>query len=88
MHSRLTLAIVLFVAVFISGCGRQAASPPAESAPIAPVIAASELVVGLNRLPFGLLQGGVPLNDPNLSLDVTLYYVGPGGDRTQTVTTA
>lgn len=87
MHSRLILAMVLLVAVFVSGCGRQAASPPAEAAPIAPVIAASELVVGLNRLPFGLLQGGVPLNDPNLSLDVTLYYVGPGGDRTQPVTT-
>ncbi|MEF3274494.1 MAG: thioredoxin fold domain-containing protein [Chloroflexus sp.] len=81
-----------------TGCGRQApavsseAAPIApviaaseEAAPIAPVIAASELVVGLNRLPFGLLQGGVPLNDPNLRLDIKLYYVGAGGDRSTPV---
>ncbi len=79
------LAIV--IAVILTGCGQQVAEPTPATAPIAPVIAASELVVGVNRLPFGLLQGGVPLNDPNLSLGVTLFYVGPGGDRATPVAT-
>jgi len=71
----------------MTGCGNQTTVNTPEAAPVAPVIAASELVIGLNRLPFGLLQGGVPLNDPNLQLDIKLYYVGPGGDRSTPVAT-
>ncbi|MGQ9482891.1 hypothetical protein [Chloroflexus sp.] len=80
----LTTTLLMLV---VAGCGQPAATPNPAALPIAPVIAASELVIGVNRLPFGLLQGGVPLNDPDLTLDVTLYYVGPGGDRTKPVAT-
>jgi hypothetical protein len=88
LRLRLILLFTLSIAVFMTGCASQTATPTPAAAPIAPVIAASELVVGSNRLPFGLLQGGVPLNDPNLSLNVTFYYVGPGGDRAKPVMTA
>lgn len=85
-HPSLFLIATLLMLVVV-GCGQPAATPTRAALPIAPVIAASELVVGVNRLPFGLLQGGVPLNNPDLTLDVTLYYVGPGGDRTKPVAT-
>jgi hypothetical protein len=77
------LPIILLVLLF-SACGAEApaAVDPAAVQPIAPVLAASELTVGLNRLPIGLLQGGTPLNDPQLSLPMRIFYVGPGGDRT------
>ncbi len=88
LNPRLFLTLIVSVVTIVMvGCGQPATAPTPAALPIAPVIAASELVIGLNRLPFGLLQGGVPLNDPDLTLGVTLYYVGPDGDRTKPVST-
>jgi hypothetical protein len=67
--------IALLLIVALSACGPEAPPPAAESAPIVPVLAASELTTGINRLPIGLLQGGTPLNDPELSLGVRLFSV-------------
>jgi hypothetical protein len=69
---------VLFIVGLImalSACGPEAPPPAAEAAPIVPVLAASELTVGLSRLPIGLLQSGTPLNDPELSLGVRIFSV-------------
>lgn len=67
----------LLLALVLSACGPEAPPPAAEgdAAPIVPVLAASELTVGLNRLPIGLLQSGTPLNDPELALGVRLFSV-------------
>ncbi len=78
------LSLLLPALWLLSACGLAAPSAATQPAAqlIAPVLAASELTVGLNRLPIGLLQGGTPLNDPQLSLPIRIFYVGPGGDRT------
>lgn len=75
---RLLLALLTLLA--LAGCGAPAATPSAAAAPIIPVLAASELTTGVNRMPFGLLQAGTPLNDPALSLGVRLFYLD-GDDK-------
>lgn len=76
--ARLLLALLTLLA--LAGCGAPAAAPTPEAAPIIPVLAASELTTGVNRLPFGLLQAGTPLNDPALALNVRLFYLD-GDDK-------
>ncbi len=49
---------------------------------LVPIIAASELEVGQNRLPIGILKDGNPINDPDLTLHLRLYYLD-GEDRNQ-----
>lgn len=77
--NRLRSALLL-VLLALAACGAPAATPTPAVAPIVPVLAASELTTGLNRLPFGLLQGGTPLNDPGLSLNVRFFYLD-GADK-------
>lgn len=78
----------VIVALLLTGCGA-ATEPTTEApAPIIPVLAASELTTGVNRLPFGLLQAGAPLNDPNMSLQVRLFRLDASRDTPQTETTA
>lgn len=74
------LLIALLALLALAGCGAPAATPTPAAAPIIPVLAASELTTGVNRMPFGLLQAGTPLNDPALSLDVRLFYLD-GDDK-------
>ena len=40
-----------------------------------PVVAVSELEVGQNRLPLGILANGTPINDPALKLKLRFYYL-------------
>jgi hypothetical protein len=75
-----TLLIGL-LALTLAACGAAAppaAAPTAASAAMVPVVAVSELEVGQNRLPLGILSNGTPINDPNLTLKLRLYYLdGP-----------
>lgn len=76
----LLLGLLLLVA-----CGAPAPLPTPTANPttaaMIPVLAASELVVGSNRLPLGIIRGGVPINDPNLTLQLRFFYLG-GTDKT------
>lgn len=51
--------------------GATSAAQPSLSA----VLAASELVVGQNRLPLGVIKSGTPLNDPNLKVRLRFFYL-------------
>lgn len=80
-----TTLVFLFATLLLAACG--AAEPAAQPEPAAgptgewlPVLAASELVVGQNRLPLGVLKDGTPINDPELTLHLRLYYL-EGEDR-------
>jgi hypothetical protein len=70
-----SFSIALLLVLALSACSPEALPPAAEAAPIVPVLAASELTTGINRLPIGLLQSGTPLNDPELTLGVRLFSV-------------
>lgn len=66
----------------VSACGQSAVSTSPAASPTAspageriPVLAASELAVGVNRLPFGLLEGGAPVNDPELQLGLRFFFL-------------
>ena len=53
------------------GSGQNTKTQPAATkaeGSLTPIVAASELVVGQNRLPLGVVKNGAPLNDPNLKL--------------------
>lgn len=84
IHTMLVGAVLMLV-LGLAGCGRsqtqsaQTASPAAE---LIPVLAVSELTPGLNRLAFGVLQGGTPVNDPELRLGLRFVYLD-GPDKTQ-----
>lgn len=48
----------------------------AEPEPVLmPVLAVSELSLGPNRIALGVLQGGGPINDPELELGMRFYYL-------------
>ena len=56
----------------------------AASAALTPILAASELVVGPNRLPLGVVSSGTPLNDPNLKLHLRFFFLeGPEQEQTK-----
>ena len=80
---------MLVVALLLTACGQAAsdgassstgapAAPTATQASLTPILAASELVVGQNRLPLGVVKSGTPINDPNLKLHLRFFYLeGP-----------
>jgi hypothetical protein len=87
----------------LTGCGR--AASPNTAAPaneigasdssasdeeiLIPVLAASELSVGVNRLPLGILRNGSPLNEPDLTLHLRYSYLdGTDQDTVQGETDA
>jgi len=72
--------LALFALLALAACGAPASQSNPAAAPIIPVLAASELTTGVNRMPFGLLQAGTPLNNPDLSVGVRLFYV-EGADK-------
>ena len=76
---------LILLGTLLSACG-QAAPPPSpttsSTGALVPIVAVSELTTGVNRLAFGVLQNGTPINDPNLTLDLTLFYLD-GSEPTQ-----
>lgn len=73
------------IIVGLVGCG--AATPtatPVAKSRVQAVLAASNLVVGPNRLPIGLIVDGSPINDPNVQVKLRLYYLdGTDAEKTQ-----
>lgn len=74
LKRQLKLAIgilsTLVVSLALSACGQvaPAAQPTSAGGERTPILAFSELAVGPNRLAIGVLEGGTPMNDPNLHL--------------------
>ena len=93
-RSQLVVLMLLSV-LLLTACGQAAtsgagASASPEAAPtvaqesLTPIIAASELVVGQNRLPIGVVKSGTPVNDPNLKLHFRFFYLdGPEAEQTK-----
>lgn len=73
------LLLMFMLSVLLTACG-QAASPSSTSgaatqSALVPVLAVSELAVGPNRLAFGVLKDGTPINDPNLTIGLRFFYL-------------
>jgi hypothetical protein len=67
---------LLVLLLLVSACGTTATPQPTTTAgALVPVIAVSELTKGVNRIAFGILKDGTPINDPNLTLGLKLYYL-------------
>ena len=89
------MLLVLALALLLSACGQTApggaganagaaAAPTAAQASLTPILAASELVVGRNRLPLGVVKSGTPVNDPNLKLHLRFFYLdAPEAEQTK-----
>ena len=84
--------LVLALTLLLAACGQSATSssagspvaPTAAQASLTPILAASELVVGQNRLPLGVVRSGTPVNDPNLKLHLRFFYLeGPETEQTK-----
>ncbi|MCG8350633.1 MAG: thioredoxin fold domain-containing protein [Chloroflexales bacterium] len=89
------LLFLALIGLIFAGCGRVAgpnAAAPADETnsgssstsadeTFIPILAASELSVGVNRLPLGILRNGAPLNDPDLTLHLRYSYLD-GTDQT------
>lgn len=87
--------VLLLVALLLAACGQTApggagttagtaAASTAAAASLTPILAASELVVGPNRLPLGVVKSGTPLNDPNLKLRLRFFFLeGPEQEQTK-----
>jgi hypothetical protein len=73
------LAALLSLAL-LAACGVSGGPEPsgAQGGALIPVVAASELVVGLNRVPIGVIKNNAPLNDPQLK--VRLRFFPAAGD--------
>jgi hypothetical protein len=66
----------LVLLVLLAGCGTAVTpAPTVTSGTLVPVIAVSELTRGVNRIAFGVLKDGTPINDPQLALGMKLYYL-------------
>ena len=69
--------LISLLALILTACGAEAPPTAAPNGPTAmvPVVAVSELEVGQNRLPLGILANGTPINDPALKLKLRFYYL-------------
>lgn len=84
-------ALILALSLLLAACGQATtggsgagAVPTASAAPLTPVLAGSEMVVGQNRLPIGVVRSGTPLNDPNLKLHLRFFYLdAPEAEQTK-----
>lgn len=81
------LLLVPVLGALLAACGQS--SSPAQSSSggssaLIPVLAVSELAVGPNRLAFGILKDGTPINDPNLTIGLRFFYLdGPDKEAVQ-----
>jgi hypothetical protein len=82
------IVLLLLATLSLTGCGQAASTgsavtpEPATSGTLSPIVAASELVVGQNRLPLGVVKNGTPLNDPNLKVHVRFFKLGDDSTAT------
>jgi hypothetical protein len=86
-HKQRCIWSVLFILVvgLLTACGQQVSTarpsntrqgtPAAGQDTLTAVLAASELVVGDNRLPLGVVKHGTPVNGPNLKVLLRFFYV-------------
>ena len=70
------------VLLLLAACGQSAnpAAPQTSQGDLVPVLAVSELDVGPNRIPIGVLQDGTPINDPDLRLGMRFFYLDGSED--------
>lgn len=79
----LPTGLLLVLGVLLAACAqveRTQIAPTMEAVPASgdtyvPVLAASTLEVGPNRLPLGIVQNGTPVNDPDLKPHLRFYYL-------------
>ena len=89
-------ALILTLSLLLVACGQSStagsgpnssnvgAAPTAAAATLTPILAGSEMVVGQNRLPIGVVKSGTPINDPNLKLHLRFFYLeGPETEQTK-----
>jgi hypothetical protein len=86
---------MLVLALVLSACGQAATggtgtptggqtASTATQASLTPILAGSELVVGQNRLPLGVVRSGTPVNDPNLKFHLRFFYLdAPEAEQTK-----
>lgn len=76
--------LALLAGLLLAACGQRTAPAPAPAdtpaaeEKLTPILAASELTVGPNRLPIGVLRNGTPLNDTDLTLHLRFFYLDGG----------
>ena len=85
--------LILMLLLLLTACGQATSGgagsgaqvgPTAAQASLTPILAASELVVGQNRLPLGVVRSGTPVNDPNLKLHLRFFYLdAPEAEQTK-----
>lgn len=77
VHSN-RLVLLLTLAFILAACGQTATTPaptpvqPGDGA-LTAVLAASELTVGANRLPLGIVKNGTPVNNPDLKVHIRIF---------------
>lgn len=82
------IVLMLFAAALLAACGTTT-SPPASptetsGSSVQAAVAASNLVVGANRLPIGLIVDGTPINEPNAKVRLRFFYLaGAEADRSR-----
>lgn len=76
--------IAALCAVVLTACGTPPAAvlPTPDTATLTPILAVSELVVGENRVPIGVVKNRTPLNDPNLKIRLSFFFLGAGETAT------
>jgi|HigsolmetaAR206D_1030411.scaffolds.fasta_scaffold08808_2 hypothetical protein len=90
VHLRLVALVLL--ASFISACGGSNSANVAPTPTTSPfdveggmtmqlVLAASEVVIGENRFPLGLIVGGTPARDPNIKIHLQFKHAKNDPDR-------
>jgi hypothetical protein len=81
------LVLVLALAFALAACGQPATPAPTPTQPaggaLTAVLAASELTVGANRLPLGIVKNGTPVNNPELKVHLRIFSLE--GDDQQAV---
>jgi hypothetical protein len=80
--------VVLGCLAALAACGTATTSSPTATSgsagqTVQATLAASNLVVGANRLPIGLVVDGSPINDPNAKVHLRFFYLG-GSDADKT----
>lgn len=88
---RIPIGLLLLAILVLSACGKPApavttSGPTPQSTQsvqnsqnpqglLVPVLAVSELSVGMNRISVGLVKDGTPINDANLRLGLRFFYL-------------